>query len=458
MSLNQLEQFIFEKMSETKLPGLSASVVRGSEVVWARGFGFRDLAHGLAATPHTLYAIASLTKSFTSLAIMQLAEQGKLDIDDPVERYIPFDIHPEGETVRLWHLMSHTSGIPALAYAESVIRGAIGADSHWLPVAGYEDILTFMQDAHDWITNKPGERYFYLNEGYVLLGAIIEQCSGLPHREYVRQHILIPLGMKRTFFDKVDVDKDQDTATPYIITQNGDRLPSTYPYGGITSDGGMISNVFDLARYIAMYLRWGEIDGGRLISRESVEAMQTPRAVSPYRDGPFGDYSYGYGLGSLPDFLGHRLIEHSGSVGVATSYMGFIPEEGMGITLMANGTGYPMSQFGRYGLAVLLGKDPEALPFVRRERALDELEGMYETYKGTMKARVNRSGDFLNVIFEDRYTRSIVPLIPEALDEETRTFYTYQLGHKLPVEFRLRDGQIDLIYERYLLKRTGKLP
>jgi CubicO group peptidase (beta-lactamase class C family) len=114
MSLSKLEQFIFEKMSETKLPGLSAAVVERDCVMWSRGFGFRDLEHGLPATPQTLCAIASVTKSFTAIAIMQLAEQGKLSVDDPVDSYVPVKISLGDESVRISHLMSHSSGLPAL--------------------------------------------------------------------------------------------------------------------------------------------------------------------------------------------------------------------------------------------------------------------------------------------------------------------------------------------------------
>src|SRR5260370_31927903 len=121
MSFGQLENFIFEKIAETKLPGLSIALVKDGEVIWSRGFGPRDAESGLVATPPTLYCIGSVTKSFTTMGLMQLAEQGKLHVNDPVEKYMPFDIHPGGETVRIWHLMTHSSGIPALAYAENVI-------------------------------------------------------------------------------------------------------------------------------------------------------------------------------------------------------------------------------------------------------------------------------------------------------------------------------------------------
>lgn len=456
MKTDTLETFIFEKLSETKLPGLSIALIRGDEILWKRGFGFRDLSCGLAATPHTLYGIASLTKSFTCIAIMQLSEQGKLGLEDPVDIHIPYSLKSEGEPVRIWHLMSHTSGIPALAYAESVIRSAIGAGEHWLPIGSYADMLTFMEEAEDWAISKPGERWFYLNEGYVLLGMIIETCSGMPYQEYIKSHILQPLGMERSFFEKKEVESDQDVAVPYIITRDGERKPSVYPYGAISSDGGLISNVMDLAKYVSMFLGWGEYPGGRLLSRESVEAMQSSRVRTPL-EGAFGEVGYGYGLGVVPDFYGRTLIGHGGNVGVATGYFAFIPEENIGIALLSNGEGYPMNNFGMFGLALLLGEDPEKLPFVSRERALKDLEGTYETYKGTMQARVKKQGDFLLIEIKDKYSDVIIPLIPTRLGQNLRTFYTLTNHNKLPVEFRVRKGQTDMLYERYFMKKTGEL-
>jgi CubicO group peptidase (beta-lactamase class C family) len=456
MMFSKLESFIFDQLSETKLPGLSVTVVKGDEVMWSRGFGFRDLAHGLAATPHTLYAIASVTKSFTCIAIMQLQEQGKLDLQDPIDIHIPFKLQSGGEDVRIWHLMSHASGIPALAYAESVIRSAIGAGEHWLPIASYSDLVTFMEDAAAWAVAKPGERWFYLNEGYVLLGYIIEQVSGLPYQEYIRRHIFEPLGMKRSLFAKEEVEKDQDVATPYIITRDLERKASVYPYGAISSDGGIISNALDLARYVSMCLNGGQYQGSRLLRRESIEAMQTARVRTPV-EGSFGEQGYGYGLGITPDFYGRKLIGHGGNVGVATAYIGFIPEENVGIALLANGEGYPMNQFGMYGLAILLGEDPEKLHFVWKERALTQLEGVYETYKGTMTATVKKKGDFLMIEFSDKYTDVIAPLVPEELGKSSRSFFTLQNGNRLPVEFRVRKDRIDVLYERYYMKKTGEL-
>lgn len=450
----KLESFIFEKMAETKLPGLSAAAISGEKIVWERGFGFRDLESGLPATPNTLYGIGSITKSFTAIAILQLAERGKLSLDDPVEKFMPIPLRPGGEPIRIWHLLSHSSGIPALGYAEAVIRTVTGAGGKPLPIATASDVLTFMADAGEWAAARPGERWFYLNEGYVLLGALIEKCAGLSYEEYIERNVLGPLGMERSFFRKEEVKGDPDAATPYLITREGRRLPSTYPYGGISADGGLISNAWDLSRYVAMYLNLGELHGTRVLSEESIKAMETPYVREPFQ-GPFGEEGYGLGLMIYPDFLGRKLLCHGGSVGVATAWMGFLPEERAGLVLLANGSGYPMSQLGMYGLAVLLGEEPCELPFAHWERTLSELTGTYETYKGTMQAQVRRAGDFLMLEFRDRYTELVVPLVPEGREGEVVTFYTWQGRRKLPVEFSMHEGREELTYERYLMRRIG---
>ncbi|MCD5415739.1 serine hydrolase [Candidatus Bipolaricaulota bacterium] len=456
MVFAKLEKFIFAQMSNSKLPGLSAAVVKGDEVIWSKGFGFRDLEQGLPATPRTLYRIGSVTKSFTALAIMQLAEQGKLSLDDPVDRYLPIDIKPGGETIRISHLLSHSSGIPALAFSEAAIRSTTGAGKAWFPLADWSGMLTFMADAQDWTLTRPGERWFYSNEGYVLLGGIIEVCSGMSYGEYIGEHVLAPLGMERSFFSKNELTKDPDAAVPYTITREGKRNASDYFYSNILGVGALISNVLDLSRYVAMYLGQGEYKGTHLLSRPSLAEMASPQIALP-QQGLFGQGSYGYGLSSAPDFLGHKLIGHGGSVLVATAYMGFIPEQGVGIALLANGSGYPLAQLGMYGLALLLGEDPEELPFIQWEKSLNQLVGNYVTYKGTMELQIKRIGNLLAIGSMDNTDSSIVPLVPEEIEGEIRTFYILGAGVKQPVEFRVQEGRIELIYERYLLRKTGKL-
>lgn len=461
MPLEKLEAFIFEQLAATHLPGLSAAVVRDGDVIWARGFGFRDLAAGLPATPDTLYGIGSVTKSFTTLAIMQLAEAGLLSVDDPVEKFIPeFQVRPGGEPVRLWHLMTHTSGLPALAYMEQVIYAHSDGSDIPLPIGTAADLLTFMKDASDWTLNRPGERWYYLNEGFALLGEIIARVSGKPYAQYVAERILKPLGMTRTTFDQAALAADKNVAVPYVITPEGQREPSSYVFNTLQADGALVSSVAEMARYIQMYLNGGEYNGARLIGAASLAEMQTPRITQPERRTHFGPPGYAYGLSVTPDFLGRQVIGHGGSVGVATAHMAFIPAENIGIMVLANGLGYPMNNFALYGLAELLGEDPEALPFVRPMRRLEALTGTYETYKATMRVQIRRAGDFLIYEKAGKLSQARVTLIPDEIGDDVSTFYVQDGGGvQMPVEFRRKpEGPTEMIFGRYLFRRTGKLP
>lgn len=440
------EKFILKKMSETRIPGLSIAVVEGDDVIYARGFGFKDLASGTPTTPKTLYGIGSVTKSFTALAIMMLAEEGRLDVNDSIEKYVPLKIRPFGQEIRIHHLLTHTSGIPALAYAEAFISNVLGLDHYWLPVASPDDIITFMKDAEEWVHAKPGERFFYLNEGYVLLGQIISKVSGVKYEAFVKERILKPLKMHRSYFSKKEVDEDGDFATPYIINKEGKHIVSRFPFG-VTSDGGLISNVLDLANYIRMYLNRGEFDGEKLVSRESIEAMEQIYIKFPYE--LFGGEGYGYGWSIVPNFHGYKLVNHSGSVGVHTAYVGYIPDKKIGVAILANAAGYPLQNIGMYVLTHLLGKDPEQLPMIRNDNILEKLQGLYETYKSTYKVEIKKNGSYLLAIHKNKYQETIVPLIPEKLDQEEAVFYILSNWRKIPVEFIIRKDRIELIYERY---------
>lgn len=447
-----LEGFILEKMSETKIPGLSIAIVEGNKTIYARGFGFRDLSSGLPATPRTLYGIGSVTKSFTAMVIMQLAEEGKINLDDPVEKYIPVKLRPFEKTVSIHHFLTHSSGVPALAYAEAFIRGVLGLDHHWLPVSSPEDIITFMRDAEKWAVSKPGKNFFYLNEGYVLLGYIISKLSGLSYEEYIKKRILEPLEMSRTFFSKFDIENDEDRATPYIVDREEKHIPSTFPFG-ITSDGGLISNVIDLSNYIKMHINRGKFEKTRIVNSEMLELMEKTHINLPYQ--VFGGESYGYGWMITPKFHGYRLVGHGGSVLVYTAYVGYIPEKKVGVAVLANTSGYLLSHVGMYALSQLLGVDPETSPFIKSDKILNKLQGEYETYMGTMKANVKKKGDFLYIEIKDKYTEEIIPLIPEKLEEDQARFYTLSGGRKYTADFKIKEDRIEMLYERYkLVKKT----
>ncbi len=454
MDWQAVEGYIFDKMRKTKLPGLSMAVVKDGEVVYAKGFGFRDLESGAPMTPNTKVGIGSVTKSFTALATMMLVEEGKLSLDDPVDKFLPINLCPFGEPVRVFHLLTHSSGLPALAYAEAFIRSVIGEDAPWTPIASLDDLRVFVSEAESWSVAKPGERFFYLNEGYLMLGHVIEAVSGMSYEAFVRSRILEPLGMSRTCFRQEEATSDPDWATPYVVDREGKHLSSKFPFG-ISADGGLISTVLDLSRYLRLYLARGKWDGQQLISAESLEQMETPHIPLP--SPVFGAEGYGLGWSVYPDFLGTKLVAHSGSVLVHTAFVGYIPDAGIGVALLANGSGHPLSQMGMVTLATLLGRSPDELPFVRNDHLLEKLTGHYETYKGTMRLQVSRKGDAILLETKGRLLEGFLPFLPEELTETYARFYTVQHTRKVTAEFFLDGDKVTLLYDRYKLVKVAPL-
>ncbi|TRO47393.1 class A beta-lactamase-related serine hydrolase, partial [Candidatus Bathyarchaeota archaeon] len=209
----RLESFIFERMTDRGVPGISIALLDGGEVCYKRGLGFRDFSLNTSTTPRTTYCIGSVTKPFTALAVMQLHEEGLLGLDDPIEEYVPIKVRPMGERILVRHLLSHSSGLPSLGYASATLSTVTEISDVWYPISNPQDLLVFMAGADDWAISKPGGHYAYLNAGYILLGLIIEKASGEGYAEYIKGHILDPLGMERSTFSEEDVEEDDDVAT-----------------------------------------------------------------------------------------------------------------------------------------------------------------------------------------------------------------------------------------------------
>ncbi len=455
-TFRMLDSFIIKKMAETRTPGLSIALIQNGEVTYVRGYGFRDVEATEPATPETIYGIGSITKSFTALAILQLVSKGKVSLDDPITNYVSVNVDHHGEKVTLHHLLTHSSGIPALGYAEALISGLLGSKREWLPIAKPEDIVPFMEGASDWAVAKPGSKFFYLNEGYVLLGKVIESVTGMPYREYVRENILKPLKMTRSYFTKERVASDPDVATPYIIMKDGELRPSRFPYG-IEADGGLLSNVLDLANYIKMYLGGGVFEGKEIIPKELLELMWKPHIKLNFEI--FGGDAYGYGLMIHPNFPGGTLIGHGGSVLVYTAYIGFIPSKGLGVAVLSNASGYPPSKIGMYALMYVAGRDPRELTFIREDEMYSKLTGVYEAFKGTMRVKVFRLGNFLAVEEISEFEGVPSPLVPVKVSEDYAEFYTIgYYGSKVPVVFEIKDGRVELLYERYKFVKKGQEP
>ena len=457
-----LEAFALEKMVATRLPGLAMALIEDGRVVHRRGIGFTDLTRRTPPGPDTLFGIGSVTKVFTALAIMQLRERGRLDLDDPVSDHLGADLRARGEPIRIRHLLSHSSGVPALGFSESKMSRRWHTDGY--PVGSAADLLTFMAGSADWVQAEPGERWAYLNEGYILLGAIVEAASGTDYRAYVGKSLLEPLGMTRSHFDREAVAREADRATPYMLDRDNRLFVGSNLYSEIPAAGGLVSTVEDLSKLTLALLAGGLAETGeRILEEASLRAMRTPEVAMaaaetelyPAAAAGRSVERFGLGLYLQENFLGVDVAGHGGGVMGGTGYVAFAPERGLGVVLQTNGHGYPMRQLTLAALAHGLGHDFEELPFVRLDRLLQNLAGSYASFRDTMEAEVRRRGDNLELSIwmfnEDR----TVWLIPEAVEEGRARFAAFSGGRKAPVEFVITHRGIDLLYERYAFRKTG---
>ena len=460
-NFNSLESFILEKMTQSRLPGLSVAFLENAEVIHQRNFGFRDLQKRVAPTSDTLFGLGSITKVFTALGIMQLRDQGLLNVSDPVSKYLEVKLESLGERVCIKHLLSHSSGIPALGFSESKMS------EHWwidgYPISSIEDVLTFIHGADSWARAKPGQRWFYWNEGYILLGAIIERISGRSYGEYILEQVLGPLGMRRSFFSREDVEQVSDRATPYLQDQEGKFVIGSNLYSEIPAAGGLVSTTNDMVKFVQMFLRDGHTNNSKFISRESLDLMQAPFVTMPMEgvlffadpaETPKHDSFYGLGLQIQKDFFGRTVMGHGGGVMGGTTYFAYIPERAVAVVLLANAHGYPMSQLALASLACLLGEDFRELPFIRLDNRLEQLVGKYASFRDTILAEVKRKGDGLELSLKFKHEDRIVSLFPVSSNDEASCFQTFSGGRCLKAEFHLSD-HIDLVYERYSFRKVG---
>ena len=446
----KFDDFVIGKARETNLPSVTAGLIENGKIAHSMAYGFRDIGSTTPVSINTLYGVGSITKSFTALSVAKLVEKGKLNFHDKVTDFLPLKQKAFRE-VEIHHLLTHTSGIPGLGFAEVLIYSTIGTYNRPSPITDFEDVAPFLDEVDDWVESKPGERLFYLNEGYDLLGDIIAKVSGRPYIEFVTEEILRPLRMKRSYFAKEQIEGDANRATPYLV-KDSKVTPSKIPYGSSPA-GGLVTNVVDLSNYVSMFLNGGELEGKRIVNADTLEKMETRYARWPREMYP--GQGYGYGLEIIPSFYSNKVVFHGGSVEVFTASFAYSRSAGCGIVIMANGSGYSTDRTALYGMALLMGKNPEELPVIKLDNLLKQLEGKYSAYKGTVLAEVKRNGSFLMLSGED-IGENIV-LIPESADSAMANFYTLVGTAKGVVEFRLNRQGVEMIYERYKYRKTGPL-
>ena len=353
----RMEQIIQSYVADHKFMG-SVLVARDGKMLLDKGYGFANLEWQLPDTPTTKFRLGSITKQFTAASILLLEERGKLKIDDPVKKYMP-DAPAAWDKVTIFHLLTHTSGIPSFTSFPD------------LPTRQLQAMTP--QQLVDWFRDKPlefepGTKWNYSNSGYVLLGYLIEKISGQSYAGFVEQNIFTPLGMKDSGYDSNSAIIER-RASGYAPGKNG---PENAGFVNMTvplSAGGLYSTTEDL-------LRWEQgLFGGKLLSPASLAKMTTPFKQ---------DYAFGLGV-STQD--GHKAITHDGGIQGFNTSMIYYPDEKLVVAVLANINGPGAGQ-----IAASLGKvahgEKVILPSERKEitlppQALQKYVGNYEmTFPG----------------------------------------------------------------------------
>lgn len=373
-----LERFAAETMAEHRIPGLSLAVAQDGAPVYTSGFGHRDREAGLPATPDTVYGIASCTKSFTAAAIMQLQEAGRLAVHDPVARHLPEFRTPDPVAtgkITLHHLLTHTAGFPplpsrALALARAVARDpdAKPADrGGHPPIDTFEQLLEYIATTPFELLAPPGALFSYCNDGFALLGAIIERASGQPYVPYIRDHILHPAGMADTTFSVAAVAENPMATILYAPHGKTEAVRSPAWEDGAVWDppGGLKSTVRDLLRYLEIYRSGGTVGGARILGPESVAAMTTQH-VAMARAGhppfpPGAGYGYGLSVRHRPD--GVTLVGHGGGRKGVSAHVLVAPEHGVTGAVLSNIAGVPSAQVLEAAMDGQMGRPVPGAPF-----------------------------------------------------------------------------------------------
>ncbi len=452
-----IESSIPAMMREAKMPGFAIAVVQDGATIYAEGFGARDPAKGLPATPDTLFGIGSITKSFVAISILQLAEQGKLDLDDPVSKHIPFELGLPGKPITIRHFLSHSPGFPSLATSSVLLRRGLGEDTG-VPMSSAADFFRYVNGASNEVLFEPGEHFFYNNAAWRMLGAIIQEVSGMPFHEYVTVNVIRPLGMQRTTFDTDQLFADPDHLIPHRQGDDGPEA-TNFPYPNpnnvgdfsfLSAAGGISSSVNEMTRYVNMLIGLGQYGDARLVPRQAMQEMQTLHIIRD-PDGYYGAYGYGFGLGITPDFLGEKLLGHGGSILVSTARMAFIPARNIGVIMMGNSGGMDYASIAESVLAILMDKNPaNVVPSIGVRERMHRLEGSYAVYEGLETLDIVEERGMLYLKRDDNLT----PLIPEAADYRGTDFYLLNEGRKIPVKIRFDDdGSVTVLIARYVYRR-----
>ena len=343
----QLEQTIAKLREDYHVAGMSVALIRNGELVSIDGYGLRNVAEDLPMTGDTVMPIGSITKTFTSLALAMLADEGKLDWDEPVKTYIPWlrlnsEILTENVTAR--DLMCHRTGTPK--YDLQAIYAA--TDDKEEMVRSLEHLQTFAPFR---------TKFMYSNQMVSLAGYLVDVLSGSSYEDFVRERIFAPLGMTSSDFEVDSLSKYENTSRGYVFA--GEFIEPPYMHlGAFAPSGAIVSSAEDMAKFAMFQLGDGTWNGKRLVSEAMLGEVHSHQMIgTPY----FWDFEEiqcaEYGLGWFTDiYRGRKMINHGGNTNGFSAQMTLIPSEKFAVVALSNATSnFAVNALGHYAADDALG-------------------------------------------------------------------------------------------------------
>src|SRR5690349_12611707 len=307
------DSLIYTYLAESHAPSAAFAVIRGNDTLAYGAYGLADVDARRAPTANTIYEIGSITKQFTSAAIMKLVEQGRVRLDDDLSKYVP-QFPLQGKKVSIHELLNHTSGIHSYTSSPAWQKT-------WNDVLSPDAVIKFV--AADTFDFAPGSAYRYNNTGYVLLGMVIEKASGQKYAKYLETQFFKPLGLKQTSYCPSRTT-DPAFALGYSKGPNGTVRATFLDLSHPFSAGALCSTVGDLVKWERA------LDGGKVVSPASYALMSTADTLNNGR-------KINYGFGLVPGmFNGHKTISHTGGINGFATAATYVPDDSLSIVVFTN--------------------------------------------------------------------------------------------------------------------------
>lgn len=397
----------FAGVGGSDAPGCAVGLSVDGRPMLERAYGMADLEHAVVNTPATRFEAGSVSKQFTAAAVILLALEGKLSLDDDVRTHFP-ELPDYGETITVRHLLNHTSGLRDWGSVASLAGWPRTTRAHT-----HEHVLDILSRQRS-LNYPPGRHYSYTNSGYNLQAMLVERVSGMPFAEFSRERIFEPLGLTRTEWRDDFTRVVEDRAVAYEPARGG-GWRMDMPFEDVHGNGGLLTTVGDL-------LAWTEsLETGALAGPDLVEEMHRQGVLT---DGRVIDYASGL---VVSDYRGLPLVRHSGSTAGYRAYLARFPEQRLGVAVLCNaanasagGLLYDVADMALGGALAEEEGNPRGVTLPAR--ALAAREGAYRSTRTHEGVRLSSDDGGLRV---DGRTR-LVPLSDRRFQAGGGTTYTFE--------------------------------